>query len=244
MPSSGGMLNDFSPADARMFERCRNAYLLFYERVNPIKEDQIQLLTTNSVSKRFINGIESSVYQRIWEENAAFMKLKLFFDSEYFSFARDYIKLYNFENILFFDKENSSTYKYQSLINLTNAFIHEQSTNPDIDVPQFRQKFIKDQQTIHFASKNSEESDIFSPGVKSELTLNQRIEREPGLYAIKLATILSQDIILKVKDVQSFVQWLQLMDSLYEKHSVACVWLVKYLTENVSLLNIKTNRNK
>jgi uncharacterized protein YpiB (UPF0302 family) len=39
-----------------------------------------------------------------------------------------------------------------------------------------------------------------------------------------------------VKDVQSFVQWLQLMDSLYEKHSVACVWLIKYLTENVSLI--------
>ena len=127
------MLDDFNPADARMFERCRNAYLLFYERVNPIKEDQIQLLTTNSASKRFINGIESSVYQRIWEENAAFMKLKLFFDSQYFSFARDYIKLYNFENILFFEKENSSTYKYQSLINLTNEYIHEQSINPDID---------------------------------------------------------------------------------------------------------------
>ena len=108
------MLDDFNPADARMFERCRNAYLLFYERVNPIKEDPIQLLTANtSTTKRFINGIENSVYQRIWEENAAFMKLKLFFDSEYFSFARDYIKLYDFENILFFDKENSSTYKYK-----------------------------------------------------------------------------------------------------------------------------------
>jgi hypothetical protein len=35
------MLNDFNPADARMFERCRNAYLLFYERINPIKEDQV-----------------------------------------------------------------------------------------------------------------------------------------------------------------------------------------------------------
>jgi hypothetical protein len=34
--NSGGMLDDFSPADARMFERCRNAYLLFYERINPI----------------------------------------------------------------------------------------------------------------------------------------------------------------------------------------------------------------
>lgn len=163
------------------------------------------------------------------------MKLKLFFDSEYFSFARDYIKLYNFENILFFDKENSSTYKYKQLIHLTNEFIHEQSTNPDLDVADFRSKFIKKQQLINQVSKNSEDSDIYSPGVDSDLTLHQRIEREPGLYAIKLATILSQDIILKVKDVQSFVQWLQLMDTLYEKHSVACVWLIKYLTENVSL---------
>ena len=96
------MLDDFNPADARMFERCRNAYLLFYERVNPIKEEQPLQLLTPITTKKFINGIESTVYQRIWEENAAFMKLKLFFDSEYFSFARDYINLYNFENILFF----------------------------------------------------------------------------------------------------------------------------------------------
>lgn len=30
---TGGLMDDFSPADARLFERCRNAYLLFYERV-------------------------------------------------------------------------------------------------------------------------------------------------------------------------------------------------------------------
>ncbi len=50
-----------------------------------------------------------------------------------------------------------------------------------------------------------------------------------------LATVLSQDMITKVKDVQSFVQWMQLMDSLYAKHAVACVWLIKYLTENVRI---------
>lgn len=32
------------------------------------------------MSKKLINGIEEPVYQRIWDENAAFMKLKLFFD--------------------------------------------------------------------------------------------------------------------------------------------------------------------
>ena len=37
---------------------------------------------------------------------------------------------------------------------------------------------------------------------------------------------------MKVKDMQSFVSWMQLMDNLYQKHDGACVWLIKYLTEN------------
>ena len=36
------LLDDFNPADGRFFERCRNAYLLFYERVQPIqKKDHV-----------------------------------------------------------------------------------------------------------------------------------------------------------------------------------------------------------
>lgn len=31
------------------------------------------------------------------------MKLKIFFDQEYFQFAREYIGLYNFENVLSFE---------------------------------------------------------------------------------------------------------------------------------------------
>jgi hypothetical protein len=70
-----------------------------------------------------INGIESSVYKRIWDENAAFMKLKIFFDSEYFSFAREYINLYNFENVLFFDPKMSGTIKNKSLKEQTDRYI-------------------------------------------------------------------------------------------------------------------------
>ena len=33
--SSNLLYDDFTPADGRFFERCRNAYLLFYERVHP-----------------------------------------------------------------------------------------------------------------------------------------------------------------------------------------------------------------
>jgi hypothetical protein len=48
--------------------------------------------------------------------------------------------------------------------------------------------------------RNLEDADIFA--------FKKSISSDPGLYAIKLATVLSQDIITKVKDVQSFVQWM------------------------------------
>jgi|LauGreDrversion4_2_1035121.scaffolds.fasta_scaffold05603_6 hypothetical protein len=51
--------------------------------------------------------MERSAYSRIWEENAAFMKLKICFDQEYFSFAREYMSLYNFEDVLSFSPEDS-----------------------------------------------------------------------------------------------------------------------------------------
>ena len=69
--------------------------------------------------------MEKSIYQKIWDENAAFMKLKVFYDSEYFSFARDYINLYNFENVLNFDPENSTTYRVKALVDNTQKFINE-----------------------------------------------------------------------------------------------------------------------
>jgi hypothetical protein len=110
------LYDDFNPADGRLFERCRNAYLLFYERVHPIKRETQKSLVSDSMLtaqvnyKKFINGIESNIYQRIWEENAAFMKLKIFFDQEYFSFVREYVNLYNFENVLYFSSEHSESY--------------------------------------------------------------------------------------------------------------------------------------
>ena len=92
------MYDDFNPADGRLFERCRNAYLLFYERVHPITEKVAEKETDGN----FINGIENKLYQKIWDENGQFMKLKLFFDQEYFQFVRDYVSLYNFENVIQF----------------------------------------------------------------------------------------------------------------------------------------------
>ena len=41
---------------------------------------------------------------------------------------------------------------------------------------------------------------------------------------------------MKVKDVKQFVQWMSLLNSLYEHNAVACVWLIKYMLEEKETL--------
>jgi len=41
---------------------------------------------------------------------------------------------------------------------------------------------------------------------------------------------------LKVKDVNSFVQWMSLLQSLFEQHANGCVWFVKYIIQKASVL--------
>lgn len=47
---------------------------------------------------------------------------------------------------------------------------------------------------------------------------------------------MSYDIALKFKDANGFVQWVQLLNSLYERNAQACVWLVKTMTDSKEVL--------
>ena len=89
-----------------MLERNCNAYCLFYERVSkvsnvacplPLVDNEAILAHESSDeddSHKFINNVQLSLYKSIWDENQAFIKLKLFFDVEYLHFAREFLTLY------------------------------------------------------------------------------------------------------------------------------------------------------
>ena len=51
-----------------------------------------------------------------------------------------------------------------------------------------------------------------------------------------MGTILAQDLILKLKETQSFVQLLQKLNFMYQSHAVACVWFIKWITEEDLIL--------
>lgn len=61
-------------------------------------------------------------------------------------------------------------------------------------------------------------------------------EVDIGLKTIQLAVILAQDIIIKLKDTQSFVQMVQKLTQMFQSHALACVWFIKWIRERSQVL--------
>jgi ubiquitin C-terminal hydrolase len=92
----------------------RSAYMLFYERVYPMApkpnttspataEDTPGVLPGNRRVLRptaYVNGVPSEVHNKVWDENASFLKVRQIFDPAYFEFMRDYAALWTFEPFL------------------------------------------------------------------------------------------------------------------------------------------------
>ena len=72
-----------------MFERCCNAYLVFYERV---EQEKVEAKEDHHVE----------LFNKIHEQNQAFKHLKVFSDQDFIKFMLDYIKLCTFPDVLYF----------------------------------------------------------------------------------------------------------------------------------------------
>jgi hypothetical protein len=113
------------------------------------------------------------------------MKLKMFFDQEYFQFVREYVNLYNFEHVHYYSSDHSDTYLLKKMRELSDQYRMEY---PNLTV-DYKAKYM----AIEQEGKIYGDRDVFGDLGK--------IVEDPGLYTLKLATILSHDIIMKVKDV-------------------------------------------
>ena len=88
----------------------RSAYMLFYERVTPMAaaptkpaSETPALLPGNRKVLRpssYIEGVPSEVYNRVWDDNSTFLKVRQIFDPAYFEFMRDFAALWTFEPFL------------------------------------------------------------------------------------------------------------------------------------------------
>jgi len=97
----------------------RSAYMLFYERVAPLQgkaaptaaaaDEALDVLPGNRRVLRptaYVNGVPSEVHNKVWDENANFLKVRQIFDPAYYSFTREFASLWSFEPILHIGPEH------------------------------------------------------------------------------------------------------------------------------------------
>ena len=73
----------------RFSTKIYNAYMLFYERKNPVHKESIQTLTPIQESQ----FVPKPIFEKIWEENSAFLTEKNIFDPDYFYFVWSIVSL-------------------------------------------------------------------------------------------------------------------------------------------------------
>jgi ubiquitin C-terminal hydrolase len=95
----------------------RSAYMLFYERVTPmtvaatksaaetpaVLPGNRKVLRPNS----YIDGVPGEVHNKVWDDNATFLKVRQIFDPAYFEFMRDFASIWTFEPFLHLGPEVS-----------------------------------------------------------------------------------------------------------------------------------------
>lgn len=92
--------NEGAQNQNRLYERCCNAYLIFYERIAAIEAKTDMLLSEAEEIKK--EAQQRQIFQKIHEQNQAFKHLKIFSENDFIKFMLEYVNLCSFQDVLYF----------------------------------------------------------------------------------------------------------------------------------------------
>ena len=240
--------------------KSRNAYILFYERkgssnntyVNTVNAaagnmSEENVATVGSLGQapsqppvatapsphNNNTAVPKYLNEKIWKENIAFLKNRLLYDPDYFNFLKDFVCLYNYPSVNDVTQEISDTKEMfdarmwmeqnKNILKLTKQTLFN-VLDDEIDFMLLNEGALGEESE----SKITQEKDYVDPR-----TL-MAYERTPEMQTIKLATLFTYEILIRMKDVTLFANWIHILRALYEKYVPACVWFLNFLTEHVS----------
>ena len=254
-----------------LYARSRNAYLIIYQRKNPLPYETIQI---TSPDQELVKGIPQSVYQHIWDENMLFMKRMYFFDSEYLTFIREFLSLNHFERKLFTDaspitKEMVKQKEVARVLGVTesdfkikiensdvNMFGEYTESNEKLNENKDKSEFEEEDGRILLKTDHIPEEDIqkakeiilTSSKIEDKdeymKNLDLEIKLNPALYVIKFSTLFALKIKEHIKDSFQFISLLQNLSSMFDMQADGCMWFLKYLTYNKQMLIEHLLKNK
>ncbi|KAJ3438455.1 ubiquitin carboxyl-terminal hydrolase faf-x-related [Anaeramoeba flamelloides] len=136
--------NSFGMIQQGMYSRRYSGYMLFYQRVDQIKEKKSQLSTSSLIG--------NDIFESIWNENKKFFLRKNLFNNSYFKFMEKFI-----EN----SKDFSENYGNLAIDFLINIYGHSRYRN-------------KSKELISIIKKKLSNDFNFAKWFLSELTLNDK----------------------------------------------------------------------
>lgn len=97
--------------DKMIYERCCNAYLIFYERVDSVQQAQP------------LKVPRPPIIDTIHSQNQAFKHLKIFSEPDFVSFMLEFISLCQLQDVLYFSESESLSNKLKKQRQLTDHYI-------------------------------------------------------------------------------------------------------------------------
>lgn len=208
------------------YNKSRNAYILFYERVKPVKNEKYE----QAIQK----GVPQVLTEKIWKENLEFLKTRFFFDQDYFEFIKEFVCLYDYPPVTEVTPLISETPEMNKLrhymienkaaIEYVKALSSDPEKYLEAVVDGFKKipaiKAIKDIQTDE--KKGDEPKTL------------EEFEKTPTLQIIKLGSIFSYETFIQIRDVNMFVDWMGILRPIFERYVPASFWFLNFLIENVN----------
>ncbi|KAL4435156.1 hypothetical protein ABPG74_003649 [Tetrahymena malaccensis] len=196
--------------DESDYNKSRNAYILFYERVNPYPHKLQELVNL---------PIQQDLVQKIKDENREFWKSRYIFDSDYFNFVREFIFSYQFSEFknvtsnISYTSSQIECLKWMKEFKFYIAMTENDSDYNEIDETQLSQEDIPEEQTLNYL-KESQDIQIL------QFALQNLLENQS-----------------RSKDYQSFCQALKQISSVLAKNVAACFWFLDtYLAQRKQLI--------
>lgn len=210
------------------FTKSRNAYILFYERVKPQKNEKYEYALQKDIPQVLV--------ERIWKENLEFLKSKFFFDHDYFEFIRNFVTLYQFPyitDVTSLISENPEIRKLKRWTAENEKLITAAKANPEI-LAKLAEK-AKELTTVpSIRTESSRREDRVQIQLSQEIKSLEDYEMTSEIQILRLSFVFAYEILTQVKDVNTFVSWMQTIRPVFERYTPASFWLLNFLLENVT----------
>ena len=205
----GGLNKDAFKDGFQDLEHYSNAYMLVYERKNPLKINEIDLENRKTINK------SKEIMHDIFNQNINFMQDSLYLDKGYGEFLKQFHSNFEFQGC-FKTGIEYSIYNELYKISLLSEYLINSGAAYELN------------KESAFLSKEYEK---ISAEAKAK-----SLQIDNSMKMLQIFTLYAFELLIRLKNYEGFNYWTQYLIKSYSNHIPASLWLLNLLSNNKPIL--------